>query len=106
MRHPFWAGCTVTRRSGVGSSVLVCMAQSDNLKTRPFTRTRWWGARQPPVRPHGGQLYGQADPACDCSDEAVLRRVAEVWREGAVGVPSHLGRARRTAEALWRSGYL
>src|SRR3954466_16335711 len=82
------------------------MVQADNANRRPFTRTRWWWIRHAPVRAHGGQIYGQADLACDCSDEAVLRSVARVLPKGAVWVSSHLTRARHTAEALWRSGYL
>src|SRR5215210_8255969 len=82
------------------------MAQPDNPKVRPFTRTRWWWIRHAPVRAHGGQIYGQADLACDCSDEVVLQSVARVLPKGAVWVSSHLSRARHTAEALWRSGYL
>jgi broad specificity phosphatase PhoE len=82
------------------------MAQPDNPKVRPFTRTRWWWIRHAPVRAHGGQIYGQADLACDCGDEVVLQSVARVLPKGAVWVSSHLSRARHTAEALWRSGYL
>ena len=56
------------------------------------------------MRAHGGQIYGQADLVCDCSDEAVLQSVARVLPKGAVWVSSHLTRARHTAEALWRCG--
>src|SRR3954452_457855 len=82
------------------------MAQPDKANVRPLTRTRWWWIRHAPVRAHGGQIYGQADLACDCSDEAVLQSVARVLPKGAVWVSSHLARARHTAEALWRCGYL
>ena len=82
------------------------MVQADQGSGRPFTRTRWWWIRHAPVRAHGGRIYGQADLACDCSDEAVLQSVARVLPRGAVWVSSHLTRARHTAEALWRGGYL
>src|SRR3954465_11656090 len=91
------------------------MAQPDKANVRPLTRTRWWWWRwwwwggwipHAPVRAHGGQIYGQADLACDCGDEVVLQSVARVLPKGAVWVSSHLSRARHTAEALWRSGYL
>src|SRR3954471_20880589 len=81
------------------------MAQPDNPNVRPFTRTRWWWIRHAPVRAHGGQIYGQADLACDCSDDVVLQSVARVLPHRAVWVSSHLSRAHHTAEALWRSGY-
>src|SRR4051795_9521901 len=82
------------------------MVQADQGSGRPFTRTRWWWIRHAPVRAHGGRIYGQADLACDCSDEALLQSVARVLPKGAVWVSSHLVRARHTAEALWRCGYL
>src|SRR4051795_9029945 len=82
------------------------MVRADQSSGRPFTRTRWWWIRHAPVRAHGGRIYGQADLACDCSDEDVLKSVARVLPKGAVWVSSHLSRARHTAEALWRSGYL
>jgi len=82
------------------------MTQSGNLKARPFTRTRWWWIRHAPVRDHGGQIYGQADLACDCSDEVVIQSVARVLPKGAIWVSSHLSRARHTAEALWQNGYI
>ena len=82
------------------------MAQPDKANARPFTRTRWWWIRHAPVRAHGGQIDGQADLACDCSDDVVLQSVARVLPKGAVWVSSHLSRARHTAETLWRSGYL
>src|SRR3954453_10687794 len=112
------------------------MVQADQGSGRPFTRTRWWWVRHAPVRAHGGQIYGQADLACDCSDDVVLQSVARVLPKGAVWVSSHLSRTRytsvcalpravavvlprggvsisphptrprHTAEVLWRSGYL
>ena len=63
-------------------------------------------ARAGPRRTDLRAVYGQADLACDCSDDAVLQSVARVLPKGAVWVSSHLGRARHTAEALWRCGYL
>ena len=62
--------------------------------------------RHAPVRDHGGQIYGQADLACDCSDEVVIQSVARVLPKGAIWVSSHLSRARHTAEALWQNGYV
>src|SRR4051812_48300333 len=56
------------------------MVQADQGSGRPFTRTRWWWIRHAPVRAHGGRIYGQADLACDCSDEALLQSVARVLR--------------------------
>ena len=61
------------------------MAQPDNPKVRPFTRTRWWWIRHAPVRAHGGQIYGQADLAFDCGDEVVLQSVARVLPKGPSG---------------------
>src|SRR5215217_2507001 len=61
------------------------MVRADQGSGRPFTRTRWWWIRHAPVRAHGGRIYGQADLACDCSDEAVLQSVARVLPKGQSG---------------------
>ena len=62
------------------------MVRADQGSGRPFTRTRWWWIRHAPVRAHDGRIYGQADLACDCSDEAVLQSVARVLPKGAIWV--------------------
>lgn len=65
-----------------------------------MTTTRWWWIRHAPVINHGGRIYGQDDPDCDCSDEATFRRLARMLPENAVWVTSHLSRTRRTAESI------
>ncbi|MFQ6017450.1 MAG: histidine phosphatase family protein [Kiloniellaceae bacterium] len=62
--------------------------------------TRWWWIRHAPVIDHAGQIYGQDDPACDCSDRATFRALAGLLPENAVWVTSHLQRAGHTAASI------
>ncbi len=62
--------------------------------------TRWWWVRHAPVIDHGGRIYGQDDPDCDCSDVAAFRRLARMLPADALWVTSHLRRARETARSI------
>jgi broad specificity phosphatase PhoE len=68
------------------------------------TSTRWWWVRHAPVRIDGGNIYGQSDIACDCSDQAVFAGVARFLPKNAVWYASHLQRTHQTAEAIWAAG--
>jgi alpha-ribazole phosphatase len=61
--------------------------------------TRWWWVRHAPV-PDGGQIYGQRDLDCDCSDAAVFEALARELPPDAVWITSHLARTRQTAAAI------
>jgi broad specificity phosphatase PhoE len=67
--------------------------------------TRWWWVRHAPVRNDGGNIYGQADIACDTSDTEVFDAVAKILPRGALWVASNLKRTHQTAEALWDAGF-
>jgi broad specificity phosphatase PhoE len=56
------------------------------------------------VRIDGGNIYGQSDIACDCSDTAVFAGVARFLPKNAVWYASHLQRTHQTAEAIWAAG--
>lgn len=60
--------------------------------------TRWWWVRHAPV-PDNGNIYGQMDLDCDCSDTATFKWLATVLPEGALWVTSGLKRAMQTADA-------
>lgn len=64
------------------------------------TVTRWWWIRHAPVIGHGGKIYGQDDHDCDCSDEAIFRRLGQVLPAEAVWVTSNLKRTHRTARSI------
>jgi alpha-ribazole phosphatase len=78
------------------------MSNPDEPKT---TVTRWWWVRHAPVRNDGGNIYGQADIACDTGDTEVFEAVAKILPRGAVWVASNLKRTHQTAEAIWDAGY-
>jgi broad specificity phosphatase PhoE len=61
--------------------------------------TRWYHIRHAPV-PDGGNIYGQRDLDCDCSNAAVFHAVAKVVPRDAVWVTSDLRRAKQTAAAV------
>ena len=42
------------------------------------TATRWWWVRHAPVRSDNGNIYGQIDIDCDCSDTVVFDAVGKV----------------------------
>ena len=67
--------------------------------------TRWWWVRHAPVRSDGGNIYGQQDIACDCSDREVFEAVAKILPRNAVWVASNLQRTLQTAEAIWAAGF-
>jgi alpha-ribazole phosphatase len=68
------------------------------------TSTRWWWVRHAPVRIDGGNIYGQSDLACDCSDKVVFAGVARFLPKNAVWYASNLQRTHQTAEAIWAAG--
>jgi alpha-ribazole phosphatase len=70
-----------------------------------ITSTRWWWVRHAPVRSDGGNIYGQKDMDCDCSDAVVFDAVAKILPRGAVWFSSHLKRTHQTAAAIWAAGY-
>jgi broad specificity phosphatase PhoE len=67
--------------------------------------TRWWWVRHAPVRNDGGNIYGQKDMACDCSDKVVFDAVARILPRDAVWVSSKLQRTHQTAAAIWAAGF-
>jgi alpha-ribazole phosphatase len=67
--------------------------------------TRWWWVRHAPVRSDGGNIYGQADIACDTGDRYVFEAVAKVLPRSAVWVASSLMRTHQTAQAIWDTGF-
>ncbi len=67
--------------------------------------TRWWWIRHAPVRSDGGNIYGQKDIECDCSDREVFEAVAKILPRGAVWYSSNLKRTHQTAEAIWATGF-
>jgi alpha-ribazole phosphatase len=70
-----------------------------------FTATRWWWVRHAPVRNDGGNIYGQKDMDCDCSDGVVFNAVSRILPRDAVWVSSNLKRTHQTAAAIWAAGY-
>jgi broad specificity phosphatase PhoE len=69
------------------------------------TATRWWWVRHAPVRNDGGNIYGQKDMDCDCSDGVVFDAVGKILPRDAVWFASHLKRTHQTAAAIWSAGY-
>ncbi len=67
--------------------------------------TRWWWVRHAPVRSDGGNIYGQKDIECDCSDREVFEAVAKILPRNAVWYSSNLKRTHQTAEAIWATGF-
>ena len=67
--------------------------------------TRWWWIRHAPVRSDGGNIYGQQDIECDCSDREVFEAVAKILPRNAVWYSSNLQRTYKTAEAIWSAGF-
>ena len=63
------------------------------------TLTRWFHIRHAPV-PDSGNIYGQRDLDCDCSNAAVFQAVAAHMPRDAVWVTSNLKRAKQTASAI------
>ncbi|MES2028926.1 MAG: histidine phosphatase family protein [Pseudomonadota bacterium] len=69
------------------------------------TATRWWWVRHAPVRSDGGNIYGQKDMDCDCSDHVVFDAVGKILPRNAVWVASNLKRTHQTASAIWAAGF-
>jgi broad specificity phosphatase PhoE len=67
-----------------------------------MTMTSWWWIRHAPVVSHAGQIYGNSDVPCDCSDEAVFQRLAARLPADALWIVTPLRRTRATAEAIAR----
>ncbi len=61
--------------------------------------TRWWWVRHAPV-PDGGNIYGQRDLDCDCSDTEKFSALAKELPRGAIWVTSNLRRTHQTAAAI------
>jgi broad specificity phosphatase PhoE len=66
--------------------------------------TRWWWVRHAPVRSDGGNIYGQKDMDCDCSDRVVFDAVSRILPRDAVWYSSNLKRTHQTADAIWAAG--
>lgn len=62
------------------------------------TITRWFHVRHAPV-PDGGNIYGQRDLDCDCSNPTVFTALAAVLPKDAIWLTSDLKRAKQTAAA-------
>lgn len=69
------------------------------------TATRWWWVRHAPVRTDGGNIYGQIDIECDCSDRVVFDALGRVLPRDAVWVASKLKRTHMTADAVFAAGF-
>lgn len=69
------------------------------------TSTRWWWVRHAPVRTDGGNIYGQIDIECDCSDKYVFESVSRVLPRNAVWYASKLRRTHLTADAIFAAGF-
>ena len=69
-------------------------------------RTRWWWVRHAPVREDGGNIYGQKDMSCDCSDTRRVRRASQDAAAATrYGFASKLKRTHQTAAAIWDAGF-
>lgn len=68
------------------------------------TSTRWWWVRHAPVRSDGGNIYGQYDIECDCSDRPVFAGVAKFLPRNAIWFASNLKRTHQTADAIIAAG--
>jgi broad specificity phosphatase PhoE len=66
--------------------------------------TRWWWVRHAPVTVNNGNVYGQDDLPCDCSNEAVFKSLAARLPRAAVWITSNLQRTHQTAAAIIRAG--
>ena len=67
--------------------------------------TRWWWVRHAPVRNDGGNIYGQKDMPCDCSDRVVFEAVGKILPRNALWFASRLQRTHQTAAAIWAAGF-
>jgi alpha-ribazole phosphatase len=67
--------------------------------------TRWWWVRHAPVRNDGGNIYGQKDMDCDCSDRVVFDAVGKILPRNAAWFSSNLKRTHQTANAIWAAGF-
>jgi alpha-ribazole phosphatase len=67
--------------------------------------TKWWWVRHAPVRSDGGNIYGQKDMDCDCSDSVVFNAVSKILPRRAAWFASNLKRTHQTADAIWAAGF-
>lgn len=67
--------------------------------------TRWWWIRHAPVRTDGGNIYGQIDIDCDCSDRVVFDAIGKVLPRNAAWYASRLKRTHQTADAIFAAGF-
>ncbi len=69
------------------------------------TSTRWWWVRHAPVREDGGNIYGQSDIACDCSDKVVFAGVSRnSCRRMRCGMRAISSARIRLLTAIWAAG--
>ena len=68
------------------------------------TVTRWWFVRHAPVVGVTGKIYGADDVACDTSDAASFKVLANVLPGDGLWLTSHLSRAQLTAQAIAAAG--
>ena len=66
--------------------------------------TRWWWVRHAPVVNGEGMIYGSSDIACDVSNTAQFKALAQALPEDAVWFTSHLSRTQKTAQAIADAG--
>jgi len=66
--------------------------------------TRWWWVRHAPVVGMEGRIYGSDDVPCDTSDTVSFQALAAALPGDALWLTSHLGRARKTAQAIADAG--
>ena len=78
---------------------------SQHAVAKGVVATRWWWVRHAPVRDDGGNIYGQKDMTCDCSDRVVFDAVSKILPRDAVWVSSKLKRTHMTADAIWAAGF-
>ncbi len=62
--------------------------------------TRWWWVRHAPVPGAPGRIFGQQDVACDVSDAAAFRGLAEILPDDGCWVLTPLSRTRQTMVTL------
>ncbi len=66
--------------------------------------TRWFWVRHAPAIDPEGQLYGQRDVDCDCSDDLAFAALARELPDDAVWLATPLQRTIKTAAAIQAAG--
>ncbi len=62
--------------------------------------TKWWWIRHAPVSVNNGQIYGQQDLPCDCSDLDSFEFLAKYLPNNGQLITSNLQRTTQTADAI------